>query len=558
MAKKSARLTKGPALGRHTEPARSPSPVDAPLTTGAALAPAPALEGRVRQMEELQTEMITLLRNLGAPAILSLLNPTPESQQRKEQTITRQEEWRQAALRQQDPSGTGGQRLPQEYIPPNTIRVDATHAARNKPTFHHLRTPQPFEQVVLLPSEELPAPTRPGLHKEYDIEKEFSSTNSSPLPATSLPEMYDHYLACPHHEENTGNTIGPDTSATKQGPDEYLPNEDSPSSWAATGTEIHSFSGTGNPLAHLKHFEAIMHTRNASDQLMIRVFATTLIGEARTWLQSLQREDTDSYIELAALFIKRFMMIKKPSPENMRSGRKQKRKKEGEPTHTMRKERRQKRSRPNGSQHSPPRKGGQHSFQEYIPPSTTCTNVVYAIQNNSSFQRPRAPRPNPKADQARYCEYHRSHGHNTNECKGLKEEVQRLTNLGAADQSIRRPPNNQSIRCTTVEIGKPPVKLNQVLIDKEVTTNILFLPTLLQLKLTAGYLKLTSANARVLGDHPVPIIGTITLPVTLKDAHRQTSYDVQFVVIQANSDYTAILQQSLWDFFQSCSSHLHP
>ncbi|KAK8913989.1 hypothetical protein KSP39_PZI024103 [Platanthera zijinensis] len=67
MAKRSTRTAEGSALGEHTEPARSHSLVDVPLTAEAALAPVVALEGRVRQMEEQQTEMLTLLRNLGAP-----------------------------------------------------------------------------------------------------------------------------------------------------------------------------------------------------------------------------------------------------------------------------------------------------------------------------------------------------------------------------------------------------------------------------------------------------------------------------------------------------------
>ncbi|KAK8966965.1 hypothetical protein KSP40_PGU016666 [Platanthera guangdongensis] len=61
MAKRSARTTEGSALGGHVEPARSHSLVDVPLTAETAFAPVTALEGRVRQMEEQQTEMLTLL-----------------------------------------------------------------------------------------------------------------------------------------------------------------------------------------------------------------------------------------------------------------------------------------------------------------------------------------------------------------------------------------------------------------------------------------------------------------------------------------------------------------
>ncbi|KAK8962434.1 hypothetical protein KSP40_PGU014059 [Platanthera guangdongensis] len=87
---------------------------------------------------------------------------------------------------------------------------------------------------------------------------------------------------------------------------------------------------------------------------------------------------------------------------------------------------------------------------------------------------------------------------------------------------------------------------------------MLFLSRLLQLKLTTDNLELTSAIAPVSGNAPVPIIGTITLPITLEEAHGQATYDLQFVVIKADPDYTAILQQSLMDVFQSHSRHFHP
>ncbi|KAK8959860.1 hypothetical protein KSP40_PGU016486 [Platanthera guangdongensis] len=114
------------------------------------------------------------------------------------------------------------------------------------------------------------------------------------------------------------------------------------------------------------------------------------------------------------------------------------------------------------------------------------------------------------------------------------------------------------MRCTTIRIGKPSTKSNQVLVDGGITVNVLFLSTLLQLKLTTGSLELTSVSTRVSGNAPVPVIGTITLPITLEEASGQATYDVQFVVIKADSDYTAILEQSLLDVFQSRSRHFHP
>ncbi|KAK8952336.1 hypothetical protein KSP39_PZI004501 [Platanthera zijinensis] len=455
MAKRNARTADGSALGRHTEPARSHSLVDVPLTAEVALAPVAALEGRVRQMEEQQTEMLALLRNMGAPPVSSM-PPAPANPPLQPNPERVQEE-------------------PEDYSDAANSTYPAQRGVRADHLHHHLADdihPPPLERFT---REEI----REVIAEEYrragrrDFQAHRPLCQGSPL----TPQILDHPI--PHGFK--------------------LPN-------------IETFDGTYDPLEHVNHFTTIMRIYNAPDQLLCQVFPTTLKGQARTWFHSLRAGTITNFAELTRQFTDQFIanrrIIRDPShlsgirqnegeslrdffrrftsearqipgvdPELLRGvflgglrpsgfysalmretvpsypelvhrveaqiaadeaieahrqqfGGGQKRRKEEEPTLIRQEERCQSERRRSSRQRDLPRNGGQHPFQEYTPLNTTRTNVMYAIQNDPAFQRPRASRPNPKADQTRYCEFHRATGHNTEECAGLKDEIERLVRQG--------------------------------------------------------------------------------------------------------------------------------
>ncbi|KAK8913751.1 DCC family protein [Platanthera zijinensis] len=145
---------------------------------------------------------------------------------------------------------------------------------------------------------------------------------------------------------------------------------------------------------------------------------------------ALMRETVPSYPDLVHRVEAQIAADEAIEAHRLQFEGRQKRKKEEKPTLTRQEERRRSERRHDSRQRDLPRNGGQHPLQEYTPLNTTRTNVMYAIQNDPAFQRPRAPRPNPKADQTRYCEFQRTTGHNTEECVGLKDEIERLVRQG--------------------------------------------------------------------------------------------------------------------------------
>ncbi|KAK8951667.1 hypothetical protein KSP39_PZI003232 [Platanthera zijinensis] len=423
MAKRSARTAEGSALGGHTEPARSHSLVDVPLTAEAAFAPVTALEGRARQMEEQQTEMLALLRNLGAPSALPRSpppanNPLPLNLTRIHEAPAGQEEL-------EDYSDAASSTHP----PPRGARVDyPRHNLVNDARIHPLLTREEIREVI---AEEYRQAARRDFHPHRPL------CQGSPL----APQILDH----------------PIPQGFK------LPS-------------IETFDGTDDPLKHVNHFTTITRIFNASDPLLCQVFPTSLKGQARTWFHSLRAGTVTSFAELTRQFSDQFIanrrIVRDPShlsgirqnkgetlkdffqrftaeaheipgidPELLRgvflgglrlsgfysalmretvpsypdlvhrveaqiaadevieSHRRQfdgvqKRKRDEEPTPQRQEgrfpEKRRSGQRRRDHQRDPPR--------DYTPLNTSRINVLYAIQNEPTLQRPRQPPHNPKND----------------------------------------------------------------------------------------------------------------------------------------------------------------
>ena len=68
-----------------------------------------------------------------------------------------------------------------------------------------------------------------------------------------------------------------------------------------------------------------------------------------------------------------------------------------------------------------------------LPPSLTATisQVLHEVQHEQFLRWSTQMRSNPtKRDNSRYCEFHRDHGHRTNDCIQLKKEIEYLIRRG--------------------------------------------------------------------------------------------------------------------------------
>ncbi|XP_059663781.1 uncharacterized protein LOC132309494 [Cornus florida] len=247
---------------------------------------------------------------------------------------------------------------------------------------------------------------------------------------------------------------------------------------------IESFDGTKDPFDHLETFQALMHLHAMPDEIMCRVFPTTLKGSARrhrrpaTHLltvkqqkgeslrdyisrfntEMLQVEEADDKVALTAfmggLQTSRFLFSLSEEPPtsmaellvrakrhmNAEDAMITRKGKEGEdkksdkkkPTLTIRDEKETKYKKPMVNQNErASRYKNAERYTNYTPLNTPIDQVFLQIQNEPHLKWP----PKLKSDPARrphdkYCRFHKDHGHATEDCFDLKDQIETLIQRG--------------------------------------------------------------------------------------------------------------------------------
>ncbi|KAM1748743.1 hypothetical protein ACFX12_009695 [Malus domestica] len=67
-----------------------------------------------------------------------------------------------------------------------------------------------------------------------------------------------------------------------------------------------SFKRDEDPERHLKHYQSTMILYRSNDDLMCKIFATTLQGEAQDWFYTLPPQSIWSFDELSLIFTKEY------------------------------------------------------------------------------------------------------------------------------------------------------------------------------------------------------------------------------------------------------------
>ncbi|MQL96093.1 hypothetical protein Taro_028764 [Colocasia esculenta] len=107
----------------------------------------------------------------------------------------------------------------------------------------------------------------------------------------------------------------------------------------------------------------------------------------------------------------------------------------------------------NGSNHD--RKKGRRNgdsprrprpFTNYTPLTVAPEQILAEIRNEAFVRWPQRMHSDPrKRDHNKYCRFHRDHGHDTSECRQLKDEIEDLIKRGYLGRFVRR--NEERPRC---------------------------------------------------------------------------------------------------------------
>jgi len=76
-------------------------------------------------------------------------------------------------------------------------------------------------------------------------------------------------------------------------------------------------------------------------------------------------------------------------------------------------------------------------FQQYTPLNTNRARVLQEAMAAEIIPSPRKATTPERADRTKHCEYHKNHGHHTEECIGLKDRIEELIHAGQLKRFIR-------------------------------------------------------------------------------------------------------------------------
>ncbi|GFY87521.1 hypothetical protein Acr_05g0011600 [Actinidia rufa] len=249
-----------------------------------------------------------------------------------------------------------------------------------------------------------------------------------------------------------------------------------------------------------------------------------------------------------------------------------------------------------------------HRPEFILPPlNAPVAQVLSEIKHEEFVKWPEKIKTDPqKRNRKKYCEFHRDHGHNTEDCFQLKEQIADLIKRGYLRKYVadRPPPNSPERRygdnrptagniqtihggfgsggCSTSSrkwharsafrlaeeeicnlsspyVGDqlPVTRYLQILIDNESSADILFISAFERMKV--GLDKLHPFHTPLIGfggntTHP---LGWINLPITLGTEPHQITVWQDFIVVDCPSPYNAILGRPTWGGIKAITSTYH-
>ncbi|GAA0146470.1 hypothetical protein LIER_36324 [Lithospermum erythrorhizon] len=189
-----------------------------------------------------------------------------------------------------------------------------------------------------------------------------------------------------------------------------------------------TFSGFGNSRNHLKLFDSQLSFSASDDEVYARAFPSSLSKQAFKWFHKLPPNSIDGWQDVG-----------KEADRRRTSSIPQEGTHVGSLAETQRKRILQKTSIEIPSKREGTiRKPLEPMFTNYAPLRTIVGRVYAQVEDKRIFSRPqRIKVPPNRRDQNKYCEYHKDHGHDTNECRTLKAEIERLIRRGQLKEFVK-------------------------------------------------------------------------------------------------------------------------
>ncbi|KAL5538572.1 hypothetical protein UlMin_046079 [Ulmus minor] len=223
-------------------------------------------------------------------------------------------------------------------------------------------------------------------------------------------------------------------------------------------------------------------------------------------------------------------------------------------------------------------------FREYTPLTETVATVFNQAEHRGIFNYPPVIRtPTNKRDNTKYCRFHRDTGHTTEECRVLKDEVERLIQRGQLREYVRganqqprqlaqpvaRPqpqdnhdlearslwhPHTDAIVVTLRTAGR---KVFRILVDNGSSADILFKSTFNRMNLVGVKIDPTASSLSGFTGDSISSEGILNLPIELGSSPCQHIQAVDFVLVDCPSPYNAIIGRPTLNKIRAVTSTYH-
>ncbi|XP_030969633.1 uncharacterized protein LOC115989899 [Quercus lobata] len=227
---------------------------------------------------------------------------------------------------------------------------------------------------------------------------------------------------------------------------------------------LDSYDGTRDPFDHIATFKTTMHLQGVPDEIMCRAFPTTLKGPARVWFSKIPPSSVSSFEESSKLFVNNFiggqrhkssssslLTIEQGENESLRSFI----------------------TRFNREALSVDEVDDKlllaafhnginsdlfiHNLYEKEP-QTMAELVLMQIKDDPSLKWPEKMKGDPnKRNKNKYCRFHRDHGHDTDECYDLKQQIENLIRQGKLKHFVGRDRTDEKLKGKIEESSRPPL-----------------------------------------------------------------------------------------------------
>uniref|UniRef100_A0A2N9EYJ1 Uncharacterized protein n=1 Tax=Fagus sylvatica TaxID=28930 RepID=A0A2N9EYJ1_FAGSY len=425
--------------------------------------------------------------------------------------------------------------------------------------------------------------------------------------------------------------------------------------------QLETFDGFKDPLDYLDSFRTIMRLHGVSDEIMCRTFPTNLRGSARTWFNQLETGSIDTFAQLSRAFIDNFIGGRRSvRPANYLLNIRQR---EGESLRSY-----VQRFNKEAVQIDEPNEyvaltafnagllKGDFLFQLCKDPPKSMSELMYEAQkfinaedafqardeflsrkrkepedrrfdssrNKSSRQDyPKAERKKHKLDNPDikwpgklrsdptkrskdlYCRFHRDHGHTTEDCFALKQQIEALIRQGKLGKFVRqdkpevrhepRPPRQDENKdrqedrprdiigeirtivgglasgaeddarnihhphddALVVTLTIAGFLTRRVLIDNGSSADIIYLPAYQQMKIDKEQLKpIDIPLVGFTGDKVKPL-GVVSLIIEAGTYPKQVRTSVEFLVVDCPSAYNVIIGRPTLNKLRAVTSTYH-